>query len=254
MDEKGKPIAGPAWSVEGADEERRQREAEIRRRNRLAEREEILAAATRATPSPPEPAYPAAPVLATYGARALIVVASLLVGRAFLQVLGRRETWWLETSVGLAVLIVVCSVLTRVHFGAESTGSIPERAELALIACVVLVVASIAIYLRFSFVDRASFLMALPVVALTAAAGLAPVHRLGPPRHPRHRRQQRHGRAPDLGRLAAGAARPRARPGSRSAIRSARTGWSRRDLAGARDRAALRVPRPAARDPGDHRR
>ncbi len=105
-------------------------------------------------------------MLATYGAAALIVVASLLIGRALLELLGRKQTWWLETPVGLAILIVTCSVLTRVHFGAENAGSIPERAELALIGCAVLLVASIA-YLRFRFVDRQSFLMALPVIALT---------------------------------------------------------------------------------------
>lgn len=43
VDEHGKPSAVPPLTVEGADEERRQREAEVRRRNRLAEREQILA-------------------------------------------------------------------------------------------------------------------------------------------------------------------------------------------------------------------
>jgi acyl-CoA hydrolase len=43
VDEKGKPMAAPPLIVEGPAEERRQREAETRRRNRLAEREEILA-------------------------------------------------------------------------------------------------------------------------------------------------------------------------------------------------------------------
>ncbi|MGH2922435.1 MAG: acyl-CoA thioesterase [Solirubrobacterales bacterium] len=42
VDERGKPTEVPPLVVEGADEERRQREAETRRRNRLAEREEIL--------------------------------------------------------------------------------------------------------------------------------------------------------------------------------------------------------------------
>ena len=106
-------------------------------------------------------------MLATYGAAALIIVASLLVGRAFLQVLGRRETWWLETSVGLAVLITVCSVCARVHFGAEGTGLDPRARRAG------------ADRLRGADrrVDRdhrasasstaTSFLMALPVVALT---------------------------------------------------------------------------------------
>jgi acyl-CoA hydrolase len=44
VDEKGKPMPVPPLEVEGPEEERRQREAETRRRNRLAEREEIMAA------------------------------------------------------------------------------------------------------------------------------------------------------------------------------------------------------------------
>lgn len=43
LDDDGKPIKVPPLSVEGATEERRQRDAEVRRRNRLAERDEILA-------------------------------------------------------------------------------------------------------------------------------------------------------------------------------------------------------------------
>jgi hypothetical protein len=112
-------------------------------------------------------------MLATYASAVLIVLASLYVGRAFFALLGRRETHWLETPVGLAILLIVCSVLTRIHFGAEGTGAIPERAELALIACVVLLLGSIA-YLRFSFADRESFLMAAPVIALTLLAASIP--------------------------------------------------------------------------------
>jgi acyl-CoA hydrolase len=44
VDENGKPVPVPPLRVEGAVEERRQREAETRRRNRLKEREEILEA------------------------------------------------------------------------------------------------------------------------------------------------------------------------------------------------------------------
>jgi acyl-CoA hydrolase len=43
VDADGNPKQVPPLIVEGATEERRQREAETRRRNRLAEREEILA-------------------------------------------------------------------------------------------------------------------------------------------------------------------------------------------------------------------
>lgn len=112
-------------------------------------------------------------MLATYGSAVLIVVASLYVGRAFFALLGKRETNWLETPVGLALLLVVCSVLTRVHFGAEGTGSIPERADLALIACAVLLVASFA-YLRFSFADRESARIGLPVALLALLAASIP--------------------------------------------------------------------------------
>ena len=43
VDEKGKPMPVPPVKAESPDEERRAREAELRRRNRLAEREEIVA-------------------------------------------------------------------------------------------------------------------------------------------------------------------------------------------------------------------
>jgi len=42
VDEHGKPVPVPPLVVEGPTEDRRRREAETRRRNRLAEREEIL--------------------------------------------------------------------------------------------------------------------------------------------------------------------------------------------------------------------
>jgi acyl-CoA hydrolase len=42
LDEAGKPTAVPGVIAESDDEKRRQREAEVRRRNRLAERDEIL--------------------------------------------------------------------------------------------------------------------------------------------------------------------------------------------------------------------
>jgi acyl-CoA hydrolase len=44
LDDQGKPMPVPPLEVEGPVEERRQREAETRRRNRLKEREEILEA------------------------------------------------------------------------------------------------------------------------------------------------------------------------------------------------------------------
>ena len=102
-------------------------------------------------------------MLATYASALLIVVASLFVGRAFFAVLGRRETQWFETSVGLALLIVVCSVATRA----------PGRSTTALVICTALLVGSI-IYLRTSFADRDSFLMAAPVIVLIGLVASIP--------------------------------------------------------------------------------
>jgi acyl-CoA hydrolase len=42
VDEKGKPVQAPDLTVDGPDEERRRREAGVRRKNRLAEREQIV--------------------------------------------------------------------------------------------------------------------------------------------------------------------------------------------------------------------
>jgi acyl-CoA hydrolase len=41
LDEEGHPFEVPPLAVEDADEQRREREAQTRRRNRLAERDEI---------------------------------------------------------------------------------------------------------------------------------------------------------------------------------------------------------------------
>ena len=43
VDEQGSPIPVPPLTVETEDERRRQREAELRRANRLAERDQIVA-------------------------------------------------------------------------------------------------------------------------------------------------------------------------------------------------------------------
>ena len=43
LDQEGRPMQVPPLAVETEDEERRQREAELRRANRLAERDQILA-------------------------------------------------------------------------------------------------------------------------------------------------------------------------------------------------------------------
>ena len=128
-----------------------------------------------------------------------------------------------RASVGLAVLITVCAVCARVHFGAEGTGSIPERGELALIACAVLIVASIAIT-RFNFVDRDSFLTALPVIALITLMASLPFiasGHLGIPGIGINNDMAAHLIWADWVQEQLGTAPT----GIRSATRSARTGW-----------------------------
>jgi acyl-CoA hydrolase len=49
LDDDGTPTEAPPLLVETPDQQRRMREAELRRRNRLAEREQILAGRSRAT-------------------------------------------------------------------------------------------------------------------------------------------------------------------------------------------------------------
>ncbi|MGH2922440.1 MAG: hypothetical protein ACRDKH_00215 [Solirubrobacterales bacterium] len=102
-------------------------------------------------------------MVATYASALIIVVASLYLGRAFFAILGRRETLWFETAVGLALLLVVCSVAARA----------PGHATTALIACCLLVAAAF-LYLRLGFVDRESFLAGAPVVVITILLGSIP--------------------------------------------------------------------------------
>ena len=102
-------------------------------------------------------------MVATYASALIIVVASLYLGRAFFAILGRRETLWFESAVGLALLIVVCSVAARA----------PGHATTALIACCVLVAAAF-LFLRFGFIDGASFAAGATVVAITILLGSIP--------------------------------------------------------------------------------
>ena len=73
----------------------------------------------------------------TYVSAGIILLASLLVGRAVLLALGRREASFLEGAVGFAALILVCSVAIRLP-GDEAT---------SIACCAVLVVASIVFLL-----------------------------------------------------------------------------------------------------------
>ena len=118
----------------------------------------------------------------------------------FLALLGRRETHWLETPVGSLRCSWSARSLTRStsapriralsragRAGADRRGSCWSSRR--------------STYPRFSFVDRQSSLIGAPAGGLQPARGLDPVHLLGHLGAP-DRRHQRHGRAPDLRRLA----------------------------------------------------
>jgi hypothetical protein len=94
----------------------------------------------------------------TYVSAGVILLASLLVGRAILLALGRRQASFLEGAVGLATLIAVCSVAIR----------LPGNEATSIACCAVLLVASIV----FLFVRSESILgpavgIAIPVGVLT---------------------------------------------------------------------------------------
>ncbi|HEY3191659.1 MAG TPA: hypothetical protein VGJ61_02665, partial [Solirubrobacterales bacterium] len=81
----------------------------------------------------------------------MILLASLLVGRAVLLALGRRRASFLEGAVGLAVLILVCTVAIR----------LPGHQGTSIACCALLVVGSLV------------FLLVRPEQILGPAVGLA---------------------------------------------------------------------------------
>ncbi len=105
-------------------------------------------------------------MLGIYASAALIVLASLLVGRAVFAALGRSEWTWLEGAMGLAVLTVATQLTVR----------LPGRATTSLIFLSVLVVASLLyLWRRHTLnIDRDLLLAGLPVALLILAACAIP--------------------------------------------------------------------------------
>jgi hypothetical protein len=98
--------------------------------------------------------------VATYLSALLIVLASLLVGRAVMLLLGRRQASFLEGAVGIATLVLVCTVAIR----------LPGEETASLAASGILVIGSIG----FLLIRRESILGTSVGVALPIAliAGL----------------------------------------------------------------------------------
>jgi len=101
----------------------------------------------------------------TYLSAGLILVASLLVGRAVLLALGRHRASYLEGAVGLAVLILVSTVAIR----------LPGHATTSVVFFVLLVLASLV----FLFVRTESILgravgVGIPVALVTVVIASLP--------------------------------------------------------------------------------
>ena len=76
----------------------------------------------------------------TYVSAGIILLASLLVGRAIMLALGRRHASFLEGAVGFATLILVCTVAIR----------LPGHQATSIVCCAILLVASIVFLLMRS--------------------------------------------------------------------------------------------------------
>src|SRR5918995_5999236 len=99
--------------------------------------------------------------LGTYLSAGLILLASLLVGRAVLLALGRRRASFLEGAVGLAVLVLVSTIAIR----------LPGDDVTSIACCGALVIASVAfLVIRPEAVLGPSVGIALPAVLVSGLA------------------------------------------------------------------------------------
>jgi hypothetical protein len=101
----------------------------------------------------------------TYLSAGTILLASLLVGRAVMLALGRRMASYLEGAVGLAALILVCTVAIR----------LPGHQATSIACCAVLVAASLVfLVVRPESIFGPAFGIALPVALLSGLAASFP--------------------------------------------------------------------------------
>jgi hypothetical protein len=101
----------------------------------------------------------------TYLSAGIILLASLLVGRAVLLALGRHRASFLEGPVGLAILILICTVAIR----------LPGDAATSLAACAIVVVASLGfLIVRREAILGPAFGLALPVALLAGLLASLP--------------------------------------------------------------------------------
>ena len=94
----------------------------------------------------------------TYVSAGIILLASLLVGRAILLVLGRKQASFLEGPVGFATLILVCTVAIR----------LPGDQVTSVACCAILLVASIVfLLLRSESMLGPAVGLAIPVALIS---------------------------------------------------------------------------------------
>jgi len=101
----------------------------------------------------------------TYLSAGIILLASLLVGRAVMLALGRHRATFLEGPIGLAVLILICTVGIR----------LPGHAATSLVATAIVVVASLAyVIARREAILGPAVGLALPVAVIAALLAALP--------------------------------------------------------------------------------
>jgi hypothetical protein len=101
----------------------------------------------------------------TYVSAGIILLASLLVGRAVLLALGRRHASFLEGAVGFATLILVCSIAIR----------LPGNEATSVVACAILVVAStVFLLVRTESILGPAVGIAIPIAVLSGIAASFP--------------------------------------------------------------------------------
>jgi hypothetical protein len=101
-------------------------------------------------------------MIGTYASAALICAASLLVGRALLSLVGRRDWSWLEPAVGFAAILTVTGALARA----------PGHGTSATLGVVLLIIAAALVAWWLDY-DAAGALRAGWPVALAVAVVLA---------------------------------------------------------------------------------
>src|ERR1700761_5704383 len=80
-------------------------------------------------------------MIGTYASAALILLASLLVGRATFSLAGRREWCWLEGAVGFGAILAVSGILSRA----------PGHGTSATVGIIALIVVAAAVAWRFDY-------------------------------------------------------------------------------------------------------